>query len=72
MHLLQHDVLASLFMHLCGDPAGGNDILAELGTIQEKYSFQQDGLLDLFHHMGSVQRAEQGQGGVRKLKQQNC
>jgi len=23
MHLLQHDVLASLFVHLCGDPAGG-------------------------------------------------
>lgn len=47
MHLLQHDVLASLFMHLCGDPAWGNDILAGLGRTQEKYSFQQDGLLDL-------------------------
>lgn len=65
MHLLQHDVLASLFMHLCSDPAGGNDILAGMGRIQEKYYFQQDGLLDLVHHMGSVQRAEQGQGGAR-------
>lgn len=36
MHLLQHDVLASLFVHLCGDPAGGNDILAGVGRIQEK------------------------------------
>lgn len=47
MHLLQHDVLASLFVHLCGDPAGGNDILAGLGRTQEMHSFQQDRLLDL-------------------------
>lgn len=47
MYLLQHDVLASLFMHLCGDPAGGNDILAGLGRTQEVCSFQQDRLLDL-------------------------
>lgn len=70
MHLLQHDMLAPLFMQLCSDPARGNDTLAGLERTQEKYSFQHDGHFDLVYHMGSAQRAEQGQGGVRKLKQQ--
>lgn len=70
LHLLQHDVLASLFMHLCGDPPERNDILAGSGRTQKKCSFQQDSLLNLVDHVDSVQTAEQGQGGERKLKQQ--
>lgn len=69
LHLLQHDVLAYLSMYLCSISVG-EMLLAGLGRTEEKHPFQQDGLLHLVHHMGSVHRAEQGQGGVRKLKQQ--
>lgn len=69
IHLLQHDVLAYLSMYLCGTSAG-EIIFTGLGRTEEKHYFQQDGLLHLVHHMGSVQTTEQGQGRVRKLEQQ--